>query len=430
MMSVEEALERILAQVDILSTAEVSLADALDRVLAEDIDAPFDIPQVANSGMDGYAVRAEDIRNASAHSPVVLPITGQIAAGYVAEGALAPGATMRIMTGAPIPEGADTVVPFEETDELDRRRGGPARPAGGLASGLREIGVRVALPRGVNVRPAGEDVRKGARVLRRGELLRAAHLGVLASLGKATVRVIRPAVVAILSTGDELREPGEPLGPGQIYNSNSYTLAALTRACGATPLVLPIARDNVEDLTAKIASGLDADLFITSAGVSTGEYDLVKDVLTRRGSMDFWRVRMRPGRPLAFGMLRRPDGSQVPHLGLPGNTVSTLITFDQFVRPAIFKMMGKPLIPHPTIHAVLEEPFQNRDGRRCFVRAVVEKRGERFYARLTGSQGSNILTSMVLANGLLVVPEDRARVEVGEEATVQLLEGYESLLFS
>lgn len=422
MMSVEEAQEQILAHVGILPSIELRLIEALDLVLAEDVHAAFDIPLLANSGMDGYALRAVDILGATPLTPVVLPIVGQVAAGYVADRSLLPGTAMRIMTGAPIPPGADTVVPFEETDELDRRQG--QRPG----SSLTEIGIRAELPTGTNVRPAGEDVQQGARVLRQGTLLRPAHLGVLASLGMATVRVIRRPVVAILSTGDELREPGETLAPGQIYNSNSYTLAALVLTCGALPKILPVARDTVGDLTLKMVSGLDADFFITSAGVSTGEYDLVKDVLTRQGSMDFWRVRMRPGRPLAFGFLRRQDNSLVPHLGLPGNTVATMLTFDQFARPAIHKMMAKSLAKRPTVAAVLQEPVVNRDGRRCFVRAILEKKEGRLFARVAGSQGSNILTSMVLANGLLVVREDQHRVEAGEEVQVQVLEGHEDLL--
>lgn len=422
MISVEEAQERILAHFRTLEAEEQPLLDALGQVLAEDVYAPFPVPPLDNSGMDGYALRAEDIHGATSASPVALRIIGQVAAGYVARQQVLPGTTMRIMTGAPVPEGADTVVPFEETDELERRRGGRA------STSLTEIGIRVALPRGSNVRPVGGDVKKGDHVLAAGTILRAAHLGVLASLGKATVRVFRRPVVAILATGDELREPGEPLGPGQIYNSNGYTTAALVLSCGAIPKVLPIARDTVEDLTRKMKSGLHADFFITSAGVSTGEYDLVKDVLTREGSMDFWRVRMRPGKPLAFGLLRREDGSLLPHLGLPGNPVSSMVAFDQFARPAILKMLGKSVSGRPTITAVAEEPIDNGDPRRFYARAIVSKRDGRYYARLTGPQGSNVLTSMALANGLMVVPEDRTRIEAGEAVQVQVLEGYEDLL--
>lgn len=423
MISVEEALERILAKIHRMPREETPLLESLGRVLAEDVVASFDIPPLANSGMDGYALRSEDIQGASPGNPVVLPITGQVAAGQVSQHPLTPGTSIRIMTGAPLPERADTVVPFEDTDELERTAAAPGRR-------LAAIGIRSALPPGTNVRPAGEDVKAGQLVIERGTLLAPPHLGVLASLGRACAPVVRPPVVAILATGDELREPGESLEPGQVYNANSYTLAALVRASGGVPLVLPIARDTMEDLTGKMASGLDADLFITSAGVSTGEYDLVKQVLTAQGSMDFWRVRMRPGRPLAFGLLRRPDGSAIPHLGLPGNTVATIIAFDQFARPAILKMAGMPAPVRPTVRAIMEGRVANRDHRRCFVRAVVEHREGAYHVRLAGSQGSNILTAMMAANALLVIPEERGEVGPGDHVEAQILEGHEGILFA
>lgn len=422
-LTVEEARERILAHVATLPAEERPLLNALDRVLAEDIYAPFDIPPLANSGMDGYALREEDIRGASSQTPVTLKLVGQVAAGYMPSHSVTSGTAVRIMTGAPIPPGADTVIPFEETDEVDQRSRGIS------SADLRQIGIRVALPQGFNVRPAGEDVRRGALVLGEGTALRSAHLGVLASLGLPKVRVIRPPVVAILATGDELREPGEPLNPGQIYNSNSYSTAAQVLSCGGIPKVLPIARDTLEDLISKFQQGLDADFFITSAGVSTGEYDLVKDVLTRQGTMAFWRVRMRPGRPLAFGLLERPDGSKVPHLGLPGNPVSSMVAFDQFARPALMKMQGKTAGMRPTIKAKIESAISHLDGRRFYARVLVEKdKNGGFLARLSGPQGSNVLTALAMANGLLIVPEGRTSVEPGEELEVQLLEGYEELL--
>jgi molybdopterin molybdotransferase len=423
LMSVEEAKARILSHVRPLPAETVALMDALGRVLAEDVYAPFDVPPMANSAMDGYAVRWADIQRAGPNNPAVLPIVGEVAAGHPAAGPLAPGQTMRIMTGAPVPAGCDTVVQFEETDEVERRGSGPA-------SALREIGILSALPLGSNVRAAGGDVVKGVLIFSSGTLLRAAHLGVLASIGRGTVAAVRKPVVAIMATGDELREPGEPLGPGQIYNSNSYAIAAQVIATGAAPLVLPIARDTLDDLTAKLEAGLGADLFITSAGVSTGEYDLVKDVLSKQGSMDFWRVRMRPGKPLAFGLLRRADGSQVPHIGLPGNPVSSMVAFDQFARPAIFTLMGRPAPAHPEVTAVLDEAIGPGDGRRAYARAILSKRDGAYHVRLTGPQGSNLLTSMALANCLLVVPEDRdvRGVQAGERVQVQVLEGYEDLL--
>ena len=416
MMSVEEARARILDHVVQLPAEKLPLLEALGQALAQDVRAPFDVPPMDNSAMDGYALVAADIAAASPDNPIRLDVIGHVAAGHPGDYRVVPGAAVRIMTGAPVPPGADTIVPYEETDEVDQRmRGTPG-------AAIREIRIRRALPVGTNLRPRGEDVAKGALILETGAVLGAAHLGVLASLGYATVQVTRRPTVAILATGDELREPGEPLGAGQIYNSNGYIIAAQVMACGAVPRVLPIARDTVEDLTEKVRTGLNADLFITSAGVSTGEYDLVKDVLTQQGTMDFWRVRMRPGKPLAFGMLQRDNGSAIPHLGLPGNPVSSMIAFDQFARPAIMKMMGRPAQEPPVVRAILQERVSNSDGRRFYARAHVYNRAGQYYARLTGPQGSNILTSMALANGLVIITEDHQTVEAGELVDVQLLE--------
>jgi molybdopterin molybdotransferase len=227
-------------------------------------------------------------------------------------------------------------------------------------------------------------------------------------------------VVAILSTGDELVPLGEPLPPGKIHDSNNYSISALVRQSGGIPKPLGIARDSVEELTAKIRSGLDADLLLTSAGVSRGDYDVVKDVLAREGEIDFWTVRMRPGKPLAFGTF--PSGNRrVPHIGFPGNPVSSMISFELFARPAIFKMMGRSGWERPTLRAVVEERIANRDGRRIFARAVVREREGRYYVSLTGPQGSGILTSMVVANALAIVPEDVAAIEAGEKVTVMML---------
>lgn len=422
MMSVEEARQRILDMVTQLPSEERPLLSALGQVLATDLRAPFNVPPMANSAMDGYALRHADLAAATREHPVRLWIIGEAAAGHAAAVPVEPGTAVRIMTGAPVPAGADTVVPFEHTDELQQRSKG-ARTAD-----LTSVAFYSEPAPGACVRPAGGDAPAGALILRAGTVLGPAHLGVIASLGLATAPVVRRPLVAILATGDELREPGEPLGPGQIYNSNSYSTAAQVLTCGATPLVLPIARDTVEDLTLRVQEGLGADFFITSAGVSTGEYDLVKDVLTKEGTMDFWRVRMRPGKPLAFGLLHRAAGPPVPHLGLPGNPVSSMIAFEQFARPAIEKMMGRTPTPRLQTTAVLDEPVSNGDGRRFFARAIVEVRGGERHVRLTGSQDSNVLTSMAAANALLILPEDRQRAAPGETVTVQILEGHEDLL--
>jgi len=252
-------------------------------------------------------------------------------------------------------------------------------------------------------------------------VLHPAQIGVLASLGRATVHVHRRPVVAILSTGDEVREPGQQLQPGQIYDSNAYSLAALVTACGGIPKRLGIARDTVEALTAKLREGLDADMLVTSAGVSRGDYDVVKDVLAKEGQIDFWTVRMRPGKPLAFGAFAS-GGRRVPHIGLPGNPVSSMVSFELFGRPAIFKMLGRSDWQRPSVRAIADEAIPNTDERRVFARAIVTMRDGRYHAALTGPQGSGILTSMAVANALAVVPEDVPGIAAGEEVEALLLD--------
>ncbi|MCH7811745.1 MAG: molybdopterin molybdotransferase MoeA, partial [Chloroflexi bacterium] len=275
MISVEEALERILSYFERLQPEETPALDAMGQVLATDVVATFDIPPLDNTAMDGYAVRAADTESASESSPARLRVTGEVAAGYIYDGEVTPGTAVRIMTGAPIPRGADTVVPFEETDEESAKAASGSVTAGAPA----EVQILKAAGPGANIRRAGEDVKRDATVLAAGEALGPAHIGVLASLGLASVPVFRRPVVAILSTGDELLEPGQPNAPGKIYDSNAYSVAAMVRAAGGIPKRLGIATDTVEALTAKIREGLDADMLITSAGVSRGDYDVVKDVL-------------------------------------------------------------------------------------------------------------------------------------------------------
>ena len=413
MLSVEEALERILGYFSVLEAEEKPPLEALGQTLAEEIDATFDIPPLDNSAMDGFAVRHADIAGASAEDERSLPVIGQVAAGQLPDRAVGPGTAIRIMTGAPIPQGADTVVPFEETDELERKAAG---------RGLDQIAIRMDVGLGANVRPAGEDVARGQRVLERDTVLRPSEVGLLASLGRDRVRVVRRPQVAILSTGDELLEPGAALEPGKIYDSNSLGVAASVLRCGGIPRVLGVARDNLEEMTAKLEEGLGADLLITSAGVSKGDYDFVKDVLAERGEVTFWSVRMRPAKPLAFGQLKAPDGRKVPHIGLPGNPVSAMVAFDQFCRPAILKMLGRTVFAKPTIEAVLREPIRNFDGRRVYARAIITRENGQFYATLTGPQGSNVLSSMSRANGLAICPEDVPEMKAGDIAQVQMLD--------
>ena len=413
MLSVEAALERILGYVSPLESEEKFLLDALGQTLAEDVTSPLDLPPMDNSAMDGFAVRYADTVGASANNPIELPVIGYIAAGAMPDRDLQPGTAIRIMTGAPMPGGADAVVPFEDTDEVQRKTSG---------AGLEHIAIMQEVSHGTNLRPAGEDLRAGDTVLHSGATLRSAEIGVLASVGRDTARVLRRPVVAVLSTGDELLMPGEPPGGGKIYDANSFGVAAAIQRYGGIPKMLGIARDNLADTTRKLEEGLSADLLITSAGVSKGDYDFVKDVLMQRGEIAFWSVRMRPARPLAFGALHAPDGRHVPHIGLPGNPVSALVAFEQFCRPAILKMLGRTQFAKPTVQAVLRDSIHNFDGRRVYARAIVTKEDGRYYASLTGPQGSNILTSMARANGLAICPEDLTEMPAGETTEVQMLD--------
>lgn len=405
MISVEQALEKVLGYVDVLEEEDSPILDSLGQVLAEDIVSSIDVPPLDNSAMDGYAVRAEDTRGASQNSPQCLQIIGTVAAGSISRYEVKPGTAIRIMTGAPVPKGADSVVQFENTDETQR------------GANSSEIGILAEAKPGLNIRRAGEDIARGSVVLRKGTIIRPPEMGVLASLGRRRVKVIRRPVIAILATGNEVVDISQPLPPGKIYNSNTYSLAAQVRYYGGIPKLLGIALDNEESLSAKFRQGLDSDMLITIGGVSVGDYDVVKDVLAKEGEITFWRVRMKPGKPLAFGRIK-----ETPHLGLPGNPVSSMITFELFGRPAILKMMGKKTSSKPTIQAIIENPVVNTDGRRIFARAIVEKRDDQYYAQLTGPQGSGVLTSMALANGLVIIPEDKARVEAGEVVQVIMLD--------
>ena len=413
MLSVEEALERVLGVVKVLEAEEKPVLEAVGQVLAEDVVSHLDIPPLENSAMDGFAARSRDIAGASPDSPVILKVVGGVKAGGLPDRDVQRGDAVRIMTGAPVPPGADTVVPFEGTDEIARRES---------ADDLEHIGVHWDTPLRANVRPAGQDLKKGDKALARGTVLRPAEIGVLASLGRATARVIRRPVVAVLATGDELVSLGDVFGPGNVYNSNSYGIAAGVMRYGGIPRMLGIARDNLESIRGKLTAALDSDLLVTSAGVSKGDYDVVKDVLVQHGKIDFWSVRMRPAKPLAFGVLTAPDGREVPHLGLPGNPVSAMVAFEQFGRVALYKMMGKTNYEKPIIKAVLDEPIHNSDGRRVYARAIVTRRDGEYHARLTGHQSSNLLTSMARANGLAICPEDLPKKDVGEIVDVQMLD--------
>jgi molybdopterin molybdotransferase len=419
MISVEEALDKVLSYVEVLEPERKPILDCLGQVLAEDVYSTMDIPPLDNSAMDGFAVRAEDTLGATESSPRNLAVVGEVAAGSMPTQEVGPGTAVRIMTGAPLPEGADAVVKFEDTDEVDRKSS---------TADLSQIGISCEAKKGLNVRRRGEDIARGNLVLEKGRVLRPQEIGVLASLGFSTALVIRRPIVAILATGDELIGVDQPLPPGKIYDSNTYTIAAEVSRYGGIPRVLGIGRDSVESLDEKIDQALDADMLITSGGVSKGDYDIVKDVLAEHGEIGFWTVRMKPGKPIAFGLIEKTKGRRkrkVPHLGLPGNPVSSMITFEQFARPAILKMIGKKVMTKPTVRAIIEGDITNTDGRRVFARVMVTRRSGQYYASLTGPQGSGILTSMVRANGVAVIPESNKEVKAGDMVEVQMLDWVE-----
>lgn len=419
MLTVEQALAKILDNINVLEAEERVALDCLGQVLAEDVYSTINVPPSDNAAMDGYAVRSEDTMGASPKAPSLLRVIDTVLAGSISQRRVEPGTAIRIMTGAPIPEGADSVVRFEDTDEDERRRatGQQFSPETGI--------LRQAAPAD-NIRRAGEDVAKGALVLSKGTDIRPSEVGVLASLGRSNIKVIRRPVVAVLATGDELVEINKPLPPGKIYNSNSYSVAALVKRYGGIPEILGIASDNEELLAAKFRLGLNSDLLITTGGVSVGDYDIVKNTLAREGEVSFWQVRMKPGKPVAFGTVRGvgPAGAakRLPHLGLPGNPVSVMVAFELFARPAILKMMGKKNLAKPVIEAIIQDTVRNNDQRRTFARVIVRQRDGQYFAQLTGSQGSAILTSMALANGLAIVPEDKPAVKPGDRVQVMMLD--------
>jgi molybdopterin molybdotransferase len=409
MISVEEALDKILANIRVLDTEKKPILESLGQVLAEDVYSGIDIPPMDTSEMDGYAVDAADTKEASKKLPRILKVIDTVPAGTMPKHSVTPDTAIRIMTGAPIPKGANSVVKFEDTDENER----------GKDDG--KIGIVREVHPGEKIRIAGEDISEGSLVLSRGTVIKPAHVGVFASIGKESVLVIRRPKIAILATGNELVEVGKPLPSGKLYNSNSYSVAAEVLHYGGIPWILGIALDREDSLVNKIHQGLTADMLITTGGVSKGDYDLVKDILAKEGHITFSTVRMRPGKPIAFGTF--PSGrTNIPHLGLPGNPVSTMVTFEMFARPCIFKMMGKTHYDKPTIQAIIGDRIENEDGRRLFTRAVVEKCDGQYFARTTGPQGSHILTSMSLANGLVIVPEDKPLVNPGEKVNVLMLD--------
>ncbi len=410
MLEVKQAQARILDELSPLPVEHVSLHQALGRILAEDIVSPLDLPPFPNSSMDGYAVRAADVAAASAKTPIQLHVVADIAAGHVPDIQLGTGQAARIMTGAPLPAGADSVIPVEQTDDKLSFTGADM-PA--------QVDILQGTMSGAYVRFAGEDVQSGEHVLAVHTHISPAIVGVLAALGVAAVPVFRRPRIAILGTGDEIVEVDEPLGPGQIRNVNGYTLAALVEQYGAEPIVLGVARDSVAAVTERLNTAIDenADLILTSAGVSMGATDVVRLALEQDGNLQFWRVNMRPGKPVAFGQYRG-----TPLLGLPGNPVSSIVTCEVFARPAILKLAGYAVTDHPEVRVRIQEAIQS-DGRETYFRAIVEYDSVSaiYTARSAGGQGSHMLRVLSHANALVIIPADVREIEAGRELAAWLL---------
>ena len=400
-----EALAQILAQTPVLGLETVSFDEALGRVLGEDVRSARVLPPADNSAMDGYAVCAEDCARANADAPVWLPVTFEVPAGRTDVPTLARGTAARILTGAAVPAGADSVVRQEDTERDGER-----------------VAIRVAPELGENVRRAGEDVERGERVLEAGARIGPAQVGMLASLGRTIVAVHQRPRVAVLSGGDELVEPDGDVAGGRIVSSNSWSIAAQCRELGADPVYLGIARDTPDDIERRLRAGLAADVIVSSAGVSVGDRDFVRGVLEKLGCrLHFWGVRIKPGFPLAFG--RVGDDSRGPLVfGLPGNPVSAMMTFEQFVRPALLRMQGAQRLYRPVVRARLAEGMRKKPGRMHFVRVTLERDGENVVARSTGNQSSGVLTSMTRAQGILIFPAEASELAAGASAVVQVLD--------
>ncbi|RKU14184.1 molybdopterin molybdenumtransferase MoeA [Candidatus Poribacteria bacterium] len=400
MLSVEEARQQMLDTIPVLPTEKRGILDCAGYVLAEALHATENIPPFDNSAMDGFAVRSTDVKDTSKENPTVLSVVETIAAGYAPEKHVSSGQAARIMTGAMMPNGADAVVMQEVTELVDDK-----------------VKIFESVEENENVRFIGESVKQGDCVMSPGKLLRPPEVSMLASLNCAEVTVFRKPTVAVVSTGDELTPLGEPLMPGKIRDSNRYGMYAQVQNAGGTPIDMGIAPDDEAETERIFRESLTkADALITSGGVSVGEHDVVKNVLTKLGKMNFWRVAMKPGKPQAYGII---DGK--PIFGLPGNPVSSLVVFELFVRPALLKMAGHTDLLRPIFKATLAADVTNKDGRVNYMRAILTEQDGQYIAKTTGPQGSGILHSLVLANGLITIPSG-VILHAGETVDAQFLD--------
>ncbi len=404
MIKVEEAEKIILEKVKPVGTERVNLDASLGRVLSQDVVATFDLRPFDHSAMDGYAVRSSDTEGASESAPRILEVIEDVPAGHMPKKELSTGEAIRIMTGAPIPKGADAVIVIEKTEKEERK-----------------VRILVGVEKGDNIRLKGEDVGRGELAIPKGKLIRPAEIGMLAALNVGEVSVSRRPRVAVLSTGDELVDVGETPGEGKVFNSNGSSIAAEVCKYGGLPINLGIAHDDKKEIAEKIEKGLSCDALVISGGVSVGDYDFVKVVLNEMGMETwFWKVAMKPGKPLLFGTVKG-----IPVFGLPGNPVSSMVSFELFVSRAIMKMTGRSNLSRPILKGFLEDKIKKKDERRHFIRAIAEVRDGRYFVRSTGPQGSGVLRSMVLANALIIVPEKTREVKKGEEVDFILLDSLE-----
>lgn len=397
LLSVEDAQQRILSRFAPLGQEVVTLDDSWGRILATAITAGLNLPPFANSSMDGFAVRGTETAGASAAEPMRLRVSARIPAGTVSDDVMQSGEAARIMTGAPLPAGADAVVPFEDVDDDGA-----------------SIVLRAPVRPGACIRLSGQDISEGTSVLHKGTAISSREVAVLAALGYSTITVRRRPIVAVMATGSELVAPGVPLQPGQIYNSNSPMLSAAVAEAGAVSRVLRTASDDAEAIGRELMSAGGCDLLLTSGGASVGDFDYMKDVVGSTGDLSFWRVRVRPGKPLLFGTV-----GSTPIIALPGNPTSAMVTFELFVRPAIRIMLGASAL-RPRIQAVVTERMENRGGRRTYARVVLRQNGAHFNASLSGPQDSAMILPLVRCDGLLEIPEDVEELMPGESATVHL----------
>ncbi|MDI6786558.1 MAG: molybdopterin molybdotransferase MoeA [bacterium] len=400
MIKVENAQNIILENIETLEAEKVDLLKALSKVLAEDIHSDINIPPFDNSAMDGFALKSSDTKGASQQNPIILKIIENLPAGKTPKNTIHKGEATRIMTGAPMPLGGDGVIMVEYTESTNN-----------------EVKIYKAVSSGKNIRLAGEDVKKKELVLKKGSLITPAKIGMLASVGKEMVKVIRTPKIAILTTGDELVELGEKVTPGKIRNSNTYTLISQITKLGAIPVNIGIACDNIEEIRNKIRSGIQYDMLITSGGISVGDYDLIQDILKEAGlNLKFWKVRVKPGKPILFGLLNNK-----PVFSLPGYPVSSMIAFELFVRPAILKMLGRKDIFRKTILATLTNSIDKKtDRRQCLMGILKEVKGG-YEVSSTLPQEAGMLKSMTLANCLILAPQECAHIHHGTLVKVILL---------